>query len=367
MSHISVKFGNIIILDTVKKLYSNFCALSPDEKLAFLRLVNRPNVVNKKIKFNKQKNSIKIWPYLDDFSQAIIPYSSDHLSDDANMVVNFDFSKVKRANSSGAAIALMKLISGFSKRKNPFRLIPPEDPIMERYFQESGFFAILNENFYFINDLFDNIKINKFIQPYIVNDEKTKIVSFPIFHLKYNAENIRESVDNFMDWITDIIFESLSRYNVQCNTLLTILIEIAKNSQDHTNSDSYFGLDIILDTITNKGELYFSFPDLGIGITRKVREDETVDYRRAKEKFAYTDAYKFAFALGKTTSKNPINKGIGMSLIRDGAEILNLDLTIWDADSMLFIPKILTHSELRRIAFDTGNSVGFNYYGRLRF
>jgi hypothetical protein len=120
---------------------------------------------------------------------------------------------------------------------------------------------------------------------------------------------------------------------------------------------------------SNTGELSFSFSDLGIGITKNVKDNlpEGSNYIRAKGKFSYSDAYHFAFGLGNTTSKNPRNKGIGMSMIRDGVEILNLDLTIWDGRSMLFVPKVVSHSELRRNVFDTGNPVGFYYYGRLKF
>ena len=52
------------------------------------------------IRYNEIKNTIKIWPYLDDISQAIFPYTNRHLSKDHNMVVSVDFSNVKRINSS---------------------------------------------------------------------------------------------------------------------------------------------------------------------------------------------------------------------------------------------------------------------------
>ncbi|MPM46786.1 hypothetical protein SDC9_93492 [bioreactor metagenome] len=56
-----------------------------------------------------------------------------------------------------------------------------------------------------------------------------------------------------------------------------------------------------------------------------------------------------------------------MSMIRDGANILNLDLSIWDGRSMLFTPADISHAELRKNAFDTGNPIGFYYYGRLKY
>jgi hypothetical protein len=323
------------------------------------------------IKYNPEKNSIKIWPYLNDMSQAIIPYSNNHLSQNKEMVVNLDFSAVKGINSSGAAITLMKLISILPKQSK-FRIVIPKGKNIEKFLQDSGLFAILNKNFHIIKtDLFNNIEIQPKQTPHIILDEKQGIekISFPIFHLRYDENKDRVSVDEFSDWITDIVIDYLAKYNFQKNTLLSVLKEIAKNSQDHTKVDAYFGFDIIKNLNSNTGELSFSFSDLGIGITKNVKDNlpEDSNYIRAKGKFSYSDAYHFAFTLGNTTSKNPRNKGIGMSMIMDGVRLLNLDLTIWDGRSMLFVPEKISHSELRRNVFDTGNLVGFYYYGRLKF
>ena len=71
-----------------------------------------------------------------------------------------------------------------------------------------------------------------------------------------------------------------------------------------------------------------------------------------------------------------------MTMIIDGANNLNMDLSYFDANSMMQIPKSiknnpepigrpnknpLSHSELRRKAWNTENKVGFYYYGRLKF
>jgi hypothetical protein len=326
--------------------------------------------MNEEILYNKDKNSIKIWPYLDDISQAIIPYSDSHLSLNKDKVVNLDFSAVKRINSSGAVIALTKLLTVLAKENHLFRIVLPENENMTNYLQNSGFFSIIENNLSLVkNDLFEPIEIQSSRKPYVYEKGNVKRTSFPIFRLKYDENNDRASFDKFSDSITDIVIEYLSKYNIQKNTLLSVLKEIAKNSQDHTMADAYFGLDIKEDFSSNTGEIYFAFSDLGVGVTRNVKDNlpEGSSYQRAKGKFSYSDAYHFAFTLGNTTSKHPRNKGIGMSMIMDGVRMLNLDLTIWDGRSMLFVPKVVSHSELRRNVFDTGNPVGFYYYGRLNF
>ena len=326
--------------------------------------------MNEDIKHNKAKNSIKIWPYLDDISQAIVPYSDSHLSQNKDMVVNLDFSAVKKINSSGAVILLSKLITTLKGKAHRFKIVLPENENITNYLQNSGFFAIIENNLSITkNDLFNTVEIQTQTKPYIDEKQNVRTISFPIFHLKYDENNDRACVDEFSDWITDIIIDYILKCNIQKNTFLSVLKEIAKNSQDHTMADAYFGFDIIENLGSNTGEICFAFSDLGIGITKNVKENlpENSSYKRAKGKFSYSDAYHFAFTLGNTTSKYPRNKGIGMSMIMDGSKMLNLDLTIWDGRSMLFVPKEISHSELRRNVFDTSNPVGFYYYGRLKF
>jgi len=324
------------------------------------------------IRHNKNKNSIKIWPYLDDTSQGIIPYSVEHLSKNNKMVINLDFSCIRRVNSSTSTIALSKLISSLSPKKGyTFRLIMPEDVYIEEYLQKIGFFSILNNSIYLEQaNLFETNYINHSPTEYITFDKlhNVKKTSFPIYHLKYNKHNDRESVELFADWVTDVVLSNLLTFKKK-NVLISVIKEIAKNSHDHTKNDSFFGIDIINNLSSGSGELLFSCSDLGLGITKNVKKHLANDslLNRAKDKFSYTDAYHFAFTIGNTTSKKLRNKGIGMSMIRDGANILNLDLSIWDGRSMLFTPADISHAELRKNAFDTGNPIGFYYYGRLKY
>lgn len=122
---------------------------------------------------------------------------------------------------------------------------------------------------------------------------------------------------------------------------------------------------------SNHGEIVFACSDFGIGIYANVRNKLKISDNHlrsnASEHISFTDAYKFAFTIGKTTSSKTRNKGVGMSMIMDGANELHMDISIWDGRSMLNIPNANTHSELRKKAIDTGSSVGFYYYGRLKY
>lgn len=354
------------------------------------------------IKYNEDKNFIKIWPFLDDISQAILPYSSNHLSKDKSMVVNMDFSNVRRINSSIAAITLKKVVSLFYQESilPPFKLILPnqkaqkeetnrycEKEQITEYMQCSGFLSILDHYLDFNRyqgTLFDsaNININKSVDNYIEENAFVRRTSFPIYHLIYNSEKERESVENFSKWIDETVLSVLAtkKYNINISALFSVLTEIVKNSQDHTESDAFFGIDLIeyKDTTQRQGEILFSCSDLGEGIAQKVRTFLKENPQHFREDVAqhgsFTDFYKWAFTLGNSTSKKTTNKGIGMTMIIDGADILNMDLFCFDARSMMQLPKSLfnnknsfNHEELRKRSFNAENKVGFYYYGQLKF
>ena len=335
------------------------------------------------IKYNEEKNTIKIWPYLDNISQAIVPYSSKRLND--KMVVNLSFSEVQRTKSSILSITLSKIISELANKNYTFRLITPENKYIENILQDSGFFSILDGYLNFSNNvivnLFETIEnpnIKRNTQIFSSLDEKTNIrtTSFPIFHLKYNPNNERESVEMFSNWLDDNILSVLDGYSVQSDILYSVLTEIAKNSQDHTEDDAFFGIDIIENLNANSGEFLFSCSDMGKGISKTVREflrkNPQANLRPdAWKHFSFTDCYKWAFTTGNSSSKNTRkNKGIGMTMIIDGSYNTNMDLSIWDAESMMLMPKSFrfhSHEGLRKKVFNTGNKVGFYYYGRLKF
>lgn len=339
------------------------------------------------IKYNEDKNFIKVWPYLDDVSQAIFPYSSKYLSKDRNMVVNLDFSNVKRINSSGATITLKKLLSIvlLDKTYRPFKLIMPEDKSVEKYMQTSGFLSILDSEFHFGSyrgDLFEQIQpieIRNGTETFVEEQSNIKKTAFPIFHLKYNPQKERESVDNFSEWLDDNVLSILDNYNVKTDVLFSVFTEIAKNSQDHTENDAFFGIDLLENANTRNGELLFSCSDMGVGIAQTIRkylEGNPQEELRADiwKHGSLTDLYKWAFTLGNTTSRKTTNKGIGMTMIIDGAHDLNMDLSFFDARSMMQMPKSLfysseslNHEELRKKAYNSENKVGFYYYGRLKF
>jgi len=82
-----------------------------------------------------------------------------------------------------------------------------------------------------------------------------------------------------------------------------------------------------------------------------------------------TQTYRFALSRGNTTKPDSINnKGMGMSLILDGAKEIGLELSVFDAESRGLLTEIesLTHSELRKNFYNIGRNIGFYYHGKLK-
>ncbi|MCX8525888.1 hypothetical protein OF897_18395 [Chryseobacterium formosus] len=314
------------------------------------------------------KNSIKVWPYLDNISNNIITYSSEHLN--KSNVVSIDLSSLKTITTSGAAILLTKLIK--TLEDYTCRIIRPENKEIDNFLSKIDFYYFIQENLKIeTENLFESFVIKKETEEQVFEKNGSNYIMFPIFKLNFDVEKERIGYENFTDWFADVLLKKeFDIIKDKRDKLGTVLFEIAKNSQDHTDNIAFFGLDLLLDNDT-QGRLSFSFCDLGVGISRNVRDSldgkDNGLRKDAAKHFSFSDSYQFAFGIGNTTSKNKKNKGIGMSMIKDACHYLKMELSIWDARSMLLIPEKITHTELRKNVYDTGNNVGFYYYGILNF
>jgi hypothetical protein len=312
------------------------------------------------------KNTIKIWSYIDGASQAIIPYKNSNLKIDKN--INIDFSNVRSVNSSGIAITLVKLLPILKEFENSRWFI--EEPIMENiqvFLNQTGIYNILIDNIKNRSLLF-NTKKTEHIFPFVFYDKLgIKTTSFPLIILDYRKFEYRICVEDFIDNLIAILKPYCQIYKIKENLFLKLIKEIAKNSEDHTSSSAIFGMDIIENIDKKRGMLVFSFCDFGLGIHGNIKQHILNDpnYNIDASKYGIVDSYHQAYRLGFTTLKNNKNKGIGMSMILDIVRILNMNLGLYDARSHGFIPNNNSHEEIRRNFIDTGNPVGFYYYGTL--
>ena len=91
------------------------------------------------------KNTVKIWPDLDDISQALIPYSDSRLNPKNTIFI--DLSNVQNVTSSGAALSIVKLLKIIQKfQLSTWSVIEPEKENVKSFMQSIGYYNVLNKN-----------------------------------------------------------------------------------------------------------------------------------------------------------------------------------------------------------------------------
>lgn len=182
------------------------------------------------VNYNPNKNSIKIWPYQDDMTQAIINYRDIRLSKERNTIVNLDLSGIKRICSSGAVILLHKIISSLSGKKRMYRPIMPEDEKVSQFLQDSGVMSILSSNLDFVSqDLFESVEISKAHKTYTETDNHNIKISSPIYQLTYNNSDDREQVNDIANNMVDLLMDSnIPQEYFKINIFISVITEILK-------------------------------------------------------------------------------------------------------------------------------------------
>lgn len=308
------------------------------------------------------KNTIKIWPYWDDISPSIIPYSDTTLNLDKPIII--DFSEVKYTSSAGASIIIAKLLKIIDD--NPGKswgVYFGENQKCQQFLIQSGVATILNNRVHNKDMFWDLDDNNNNKSNYLESsDKKITQISFPLHAILNTNQLGRQNVELFIDWLITDVEPAFTGCDFRFNVFAKMLNEIAKNSCDHTGEDAYFGMDIykIKDEFLS---LTFTFSDLGMGIHQKVKKyKEGIGEDWSKK--GIVDSYHFAFQPGNSTG-GVINRGIGMSMIQECSNILGFNISIFDAYSMGIVPKDTSHSAIRANFYNTKSPVGFNYFGRV--
>ena len=193
--------------------------------------------------------------------------------------------------------------------------------------------------------------------------------SFPIYLINFNAfPQRRAALKALKSWLYNALEPYYLTHDFILPQLASVITEIAKNSADHTSGSGFIGLDIIHTSLEDV-KICFSIGDLGIGINQNIKNHLSAEQIEKRFKFwDLTQTYREALSRGFTTKEESMeNKGLGMSLILDGARGINLSLSVFDANSRGILNNItsMSHSDIRRNFYNTGREVGFYYYGEL--
>ncbi|MDD4032127.1 MAG: hypothetical protein PHS48_02650 [Bacteroidales bacterium] len=312
---------------------------------------------------------IKIWPEIEGLSPIIAPWEGiNNRSNDLFL----DFSNCHSVYSSTLVLILIRILKLLSSENNNKKWETHNERISDT------FKNIIDLNFFYILDLYapnTNIFWDKefsqerkkvLIQQ---NQNGNKVHSFPILLLGINKySNRRDILVIFRQKFNQILSPYYNKYNFNLNQLMLILSEILKNSADHTNSNAFLGLDI--EFIKNDAIIIkIGIGDLGIGINMNVKNHLPKEQNNRYDFWDLTQTYRFALSKGSTTKMESIyNKGMGMSIILNGARGLGMNLFVFDADSRGLLTNInnLTHSEIRKNFYNIGHHTGFYYYVTLK-
>jgi hypothetical protein len=168
--------------------------------------------------------------------------------------------------------------------------------------------------------------------------------------------------------------------------LMIVLLEMVKNTLDHSGQPAIIGLKIE-HSVHNNGRFSFCYCDTGEGIGRTVRKcvQENLAGTAASEnplfkvdraqvvrlmrKGGFADILHWALQPGNSTkSGNGINLGLGLMLIVEGARNCGLRLSLKDADSMWLLTELhapYSHAEIRRFGTNTCADPLLVYHGEM--
>jgi hypothetical protein len=318
---------------------------------------------------NMKKLQIKVWPETVHYLPSVQRFAGtvNTMND-----IRIDFSDCRQITSTGLTVLLLRLLTllhGGTGQRRWETDNTENNPIFETV-KKLGFFDHLNKYYPNASILAPETNDTGPFQP----TEHTflygrNVTSFPILRLDFtkNKSGRRSEVKSFTKELHKLLLDLEPSNRIQANHLASIFNEMAKNSADHTEGDAFFGMDIINIPEKNSIELHFVLGDLGNGIKQHIQDHLPHNFKEKRGKhWSLYESYYFALKHGYTsTPESPKNKGLGMSIILDGAKGINMSLSVFDADSrgILSSLKDPTHEELRKhfIAFTKDRA--FYYYG----
>lgn len=317
-----------------------------------------------------KNNNLNIWPDITGYIPAIIPFI---LQESRGKDVKLLFNHCNEIDSTGLNLLLLNVLQIILKSKNIYGWtcksnIAKAD--MERI-KYLGFFKILTQ-YSKTSDLFW-CDYNKIVDKPLecIDEFGIKRIAFPILVIPFEKFNKRrEALLEFKSKLYCIFEEIGLKYNFSYAHFISIINEIVKNSADHTDSICMFGLDIIIPTNESVLTIKFSIGDLGLGINENTKNQLNNDEQKRYKFWDLTQTYRKALKTGYTSRSNSEeNRGIGMSIVINGAKNIGMRLLVFDAKSSGIISEInvnkLTHKGIRENFFSLNRKVGFYYYGEL--
>lgn len=330
---------------------------------------------------NKKPRNIKAWPELTSFAPLLS--MGDARAGRSPSRFNLDFSLVNSVDALGLSIFLARLaqMKGAMSRDIYTLTLPVDQKIVDRLSElklEENL-ASLGLNLGMERDLFDSLPNTKLTSNMTSGSFETIISVVPgeIGQKDRDLIEIRRKIKYFLRQDSDRHFSH--------EQVLSILMEMIKNTFDHSGRPAVLGLSIRINS--NPGLFSFFYCDTGTGIGRNVRHfidslseenvlgsesnDLSNQMRRLSKKGGFADLLHWALRPGNSTKKgNGVNFGLGLMVIVEGAKKLNMKLRLKDADSIWLLSELAvpySHKEIRQKGIVTCSPPLMYFSGDLEF
>ena len=153
---------------------------------------------------------------------------------------------------------------------------------------------------------------------------------------------------------------------VNQSQIILMLMEMIKNTLDHTNHNALLGI-----TINFNGDnptcLEFAYCEQGPGLSQILREALRDIFPSRAKKASFADLIHWALRAGNSTKRgNGVNHGIGLTMITQGARSLGMALSMIDAQSMVSLAHLPTepaHTTVRSAISKVARQGCFTYVG----
>ena len=319
-----------------------------------------------------KERQIKVWPETIHYLPSVSPFQ--RLAGQ-EYDIRLDFSGCRQITSTGLTVLLLrllKLLHGGVPQRSWETDNTDCNPVFETALK-LGFFNHLNS---YCTNASLLAPETKGTGPFQTTEHDflygRKVTSFPILRLDFtNQKSVRRlAMKAFKKDLLKYLLKLESSYRIHANQLAAVFIEMAKNSADHTVGDAFFGMDIIHIPEKNSIELHFVLGDLGNGIKQHIQDHLPSDLKGKRGKhWSHYESYYLALKNGYTsTPERDTNKGLGMTIILEGAKGVNMFLSVFDANSrgILSSLKDTTHEQLRRQFITFTKDKVFYYYGSVK-
>ena len=274
--------------------------------------------------------------------------------------LEINLENVAACNGPGLNIFISMLLKSGSKFSSlRYKIIFPRDKLVAAQIKHLGLKRIFNSHGMECNERTDFL-------PFDINTPIKILEHDQLIFIPQANEAERDTVlQNIRTQLKSFLIKDYKKiFNHE--QIALVIMEMVKNTLDHSKSSASLGLHFNLSPTTGK-RFAFSYCEQGEGIVKSLRKHISLGTR--KKKGGGADLLHWALTPGNSTKLgNGINYGLGTMIIMNGAKYGGLRLHLWDGNSILKLDEFLnslTHDNIRAKMVLSSNSDLFMFFGEM--